>query len=67
MSPVGRSPQAGEPPQHLEVEVTGTQQATQTAARQLFGQELRLEEEQQGQDIEEQSHSDSRTDQAILP
>ena len=61
-SPVGRAAQEEEPPQREEVEVEGTQQATQAAARQLFEQELRSEEKQQEQDIEEQTGSDSRTE-----
>ena len=64
-SSVCRAAQEEEPPQHREVEVRGTQQATQTAARQLFEQELISEEKQQEQDIEEQSASDSRTEQEI--
>ena len=63
-SPVGRAAQEEKPLQRQEVEVEGTQQATKAAARQLFEQELRSEEQQE-QDLEEQSGSDSRTEQEI--
>ena len=67
-SPFGQAAQEEEPYQHQEVEVRGTQQATQKAARTLFEQELRSEEQQE-QDIEEQSDSASCTEQekSIMP